>query len=477
MGIQAEPLIDPLVNDIATYVDSFSAPTATALDVAWLALFDSLGCAVASTQIPECMHHVGPLAPGVSCNPGVLVPGTGLRVDPVSAAFSTGCLIRWSDFSDTWVALETGHPSDNIGAVLAAAEFTNSFLGSSSVKPLTVNDVLIGMIKAYEIQGVLGLNNSLSQHGFDHAPFVRIASAAVATKLLGGGRSEICSALSHAWCDGYPLRIYRQSPNVGPRKSWAGPDAAARGLQLAFFALKGEPACGSVIEDPAWGVEKRILSGNKLSLLRALGSYVMENVVFKTVYPGVIHAQTALEAAIKQYPVVHDKISEIQRIDIWSYSTAIRIASKTGALKNSADRDHCLEYMVAVGLLKGSLDESDFSDAAAQNGEIDFLREKMVTHEDPVFTAKFLDPAVRSCANGLQIIFRDGSVTPRINIEQPLGHGQRRVEGEPALKKKLIKNLSMGFPRQKVELIMEWFNDKNRFLGANVTELLGLFCK
>lgn len=463
------------MNEISTYVDSFTNPSENAIDVAWLALFDAMGCAMASTQMPACMRHVGPLVPGMTCEPSVSIPGTGFRVDPVSAAFSTGCLIRWSDFSDSWVALETGHPSDNIGAILAAAEYANLGVGLKPLKHLTVKDVLLGMIKAYEIQGVLGLNNSLGQHGLDHATFVRVASAAVTTKLLGGQYSEIASAVSHAWCDGHPLRIYRQSPNVGPRKSWAGPDAAARGLQLAFLALRGEPACGSVIEDPVWGLEKRGLDGKKLSLLRPLQTYVMENVVFKAAYPGVIHAQTALEAAIKLHPLVYQKLSQIKRVNIWSYGTAIRIASKSGPLNNSADRDHCLQYMVALGLINGTLKESDFSDDAAKDPRIDELRTKIVVQEDPVFTKKFLNPEIRACSNGIQVAFDDGKSTTRIDTDQPLGHASRIDEVRRHLEKKLVKNLAMRLPESAALKIMDLQSKAKGSGDISIDEFMSLF--
>lgn len=463
------------MNEISTYVDEFTNPSENAIDVAWLALFDSMGCAMASTQMPACMRHVGPIVPGMTCEPNVSIPGTQFRVDPVSAAFSTGCLIRWSDFSDSWVALETGHPSDNIGAILAAAEYANLEIGIKPLKPLTVKDVLVGMIKAYELQGVLGLNNSFGQHGLDHATFVRVASAAVTTNLLGGKYSEIASAVSHAWCDGHPLRIYRQSPNVGPRKSWAGPDAAARGLQLAFLALRGEPACGSVIEDLAWGLEKRVLDSQKLSLLRPLGTYVMENVVFKAAYPGVIHAQTALEAAIKLHPLVYQKLSQIKRVNIWSYGTAIRIASKSGPLNNAPDRDHCLQYMVALGLINGRLKEIDFSDTAARDIRIDELRAKMVVQEAPEFTKNFLNPEIRSCSNGIQVEFLDGTATERIDVEQPLGHASRIDQVKPFLKNKLLQNLSLRFANSTVDTIMKIYSDPNSNQSIPISQFLKNF--
>lgn len=472
MGVSSQqPVVDAVVRQISAYADGFNTPTDNAIEVAWLALFDALGCAIASTRIPQCMRHVGPRVPGMTCQPGLSIPGTSLRVDPLSAAYSIGCLIRWSDFSDSWVALETGHPSDNIGAILAAAEFAQ-ITGRAL---LTVNDLLACMIKAYEIQGILGLNNSLGNLGLDHAAFVRVASAAVTTRMIGGGFAEICSAVSHAWCDGNPLRIYRQSPNVGPRKSWAGPDAAARGLQLAFLALNGEPACGSVIEDPAWGLESRVLHGKKLDLSKPLGSYVMENITFKAAYPGVIHAQTALEAAIRLHSTVLPKLSDIRTIRIWSYATAIRIASKSGPLKNPADRDHCLQYLVALGLIHGTLKDSDFSDDAAQDPRIDELREKMIVHEEPVFTSDFLNPDIRSCSNGVQVFFTDGTATARIDIAQPLGHAGRIHEARPFLESKLIQNLSPTFPAQTVEFIMKIHADRQSIGNHPVGHLARLW--
>ncbi|MGE3533178.1 MAG: 2-methylcitrate dehydratase, partial [Steroidobacteraceae bacterium] len=443
-----------MVSEIASYVDSDHALSDDALAISWLALFDAMGCAMASTRVAECMAHVGPLVPEMIARPGVHIPGTGYLVDPVTAAYSTGCLIRWLDFSDTWVALETGHPSDHIGTILAAAELESTSRSSRGLAQYNLEDVQRAMIIAYEIQGVLGLTNSLGRFGFDHAAYVRIGSAATATRLLGGGYREICSAVSHAWCDGHPLRIYRQAPNTGPRKSWAGPDASARGLQLAFRAVRGEPHCGSVLTDPKWGMEAVQFKAEPFSLSRRLGSYVMENILFKAAYPGVVHAQTALEAAIRLHPLVKDKSDAIDRVDVWSYETAIRITSKTGMLRNAADRDHCMQYLVAVGLLKGDLTEDDFLDMASRDEKLERLRRKIVVHEDPRYTASFLNPEERACANGVQVTFADGSVTPRVSIEQPLGHASRRAEGLPYLERKLLRNLSVRLGSDQVDNVM-----------------------
>jgi len=467
--------VDPVVAEIAAYVDAGPKPGEAAMTVAWLALFDALGCAMTSTRVPECMALVGPIVPGTVVNPGARIPGTSYHVDPVTAAFATGCLIRWLDFSDTWVALETGHPSDNIGAIVAAAEFESGRRQARGERPLALDEVLRAAIQAYEIQGVLGLDNSLGEFGFDHAAFVRVASAAAAAKLLGGGFEEICSAVSHAWCDGHPLRIYRQAPNVGSRKSWAGPDAAARGVELALRALRGEPPCGTVLTAPDWGMETVLFGGKAFSLCRRLGSYVMENVLFKAAYPGVVHAQTALEAAMELHPLVAGRLDDIERIDLWSYAQAIRITSKVGTLHNTADRDHCLQYMAAVGLLKGGLVEGDFSDAAAADPRIDALREKMFVREDPRFTAGNLDPEVRSSANGIQITFGGGAATKRIDIEQPLGHASRSGEGLPHLEQKLHRNLAVCLPPKRLEIIMDVFRSRGEHERMSVDDFVALF--
>lgn len=430
---------------------------------------------MASTRVAACMAHVGPLVPEMSVRPGVHIPGTGYLVDPITAAYSTGCLIRWLDFSDTWVALETGHPSDHIGAILAAAELEGTSRSSRGLANYNLEDVQRAMIIAYEIQGVLGLTNSLSRFGFDHAAYVRIGSAAATTRLLGGRYREICSAVSHAWCDGHPLRIYRQAPNTGPRKSWAGPDASARGLLLAFRAVRGEPHCGSVLTDPKWGMEAVQFKAEPFRLSRRLGSYVMENVLFKAAYPGVVHAQTALEAAIRLHPLVKDKCDAIDRVDVWSYDTAIRITSKTGMLRNAADRDHCLQYLVAVGLLKGNLTEDDFSDMASCDEKLERLRRKIVVHEDPQFTASFLNPEERACPNGVRVKFADGSMTPRINMDQPLGHASRRSEGLPYLERKLLRNLTLRLRSDQVKEVMRVYDDREKYSNMGVSEFMKLF--
>lgn len=448
---------DTLTKDIAAYVQASRPPSPAALEVAWLALFDALGCAMAATRVPECLSLIAPLIPCTVEQGGLPIVGTSYIAEPLAAAFGTGCLVRWLDFSDTWVALETGHPSDHIGSLLVAALFESRRRQARRENPLMVSDLLHAMVAAYEIQGILGLTNHPSGAGFDHAAFVRVPSAALCARLLGADESQIAAAVSHAWCDGHPLRVYRQAPNAGPRKSWAGPDASARGLQLAFRVLAGAPGCGTVLTDPEWGMEARQFNGKPFTLARPLASHVMENLLFKAAYPGVVHAQTALEAAIVLHPSVRDRLDTVDRIHLRSYATAIRITSKSGPLMNPADRDHCLQYMVALGLLKGELTEEHFLDATACDPRIDALRARMVVEQDPGYTSAFLDPSIRACANSVQITFQDGSCTDRVEILQPLGHASRRSEGLPYLRRKLERNLALCVPEAKAQEILVTF--------------------
>lgn len=466
---------DALTGEIAAYVEAGPPAGSDALDVAWLALFDALGCAMAAARVPDCMALVAPILACPVDQGGVPIPGTRYAADPLSAAFGTGCLVRWLDFSDTWVALETGHPSDHIGTLLATAAFASQRRRTKGVAPFTLRDMLHAMIAAYEIQGILGLTNHPSGAGFDHAAFVRVPSAALAAKLLGADARQIAAAVSHAWCDGHPLRVYRQAPNAGPRKSWAGPDASARGLQLAFRVMAGAPGCGTVLTDPTWGMEARQFGGKPFTLSRPLGSYVMENLLFKAAYPGVVHAQTALEAAIELHPKVRHRLPAIERIDIGSYATAIRITSKSGPLANPADRDHCLQYMVALGLLHGTLSEAHFLDENACDPQIDALRARMVVTEEPTYTAAFLDPALRACANSVQVHFADGTHTERIEVLQPIGHASRRLEGLPYLRRKLARNLALALPEGRIEQIMQLFDRGPHCDALLVSAFIGLF--
>ena len=454
---------DILLCKIADYVDSDVVESRKAYDTARLALLDALACGFEALDQPECTKLLGPVVPGITVPVGARVPGTIFYLDPVTAAFNITCMVRWLDYSDAWLALESGHPSDNVGAVIATADYQSRLNIAQGKPPLRMKEVLTALIKAYEIQGLIGLENSFGQKGYDHVGLVRVASAAVATKLLGGNRDEIVSAVSNAWADGQPLRVYRQAPNTGYRKSWAGGDATSRGVRLALIARTGEMGYPTVLSDKTWGSNTALLGGAPLMVSLSFGSFVMENVLFKVAYPGVIHAQTALEAAIKLHPLVRDRIAEIERIEVWSYALAIRIADKQGQLYNAADRDHCLQYMVAVGLIRGNLISADFQDTVASDPRIDALRLKIIVREDKAFTRSFLDTTQRSCANGIKVTFFDGTSTPRINIKYPLGHRQRRVEGLPLLERKLEKGLCCHFPRTRVDKILRIFQDTKSF--------------
>lgn len=472
----SRPNPDQVLVDIASYVDSQQIKAEEAFDTARIALFDALGCGLEALSYRECTKLLGPAVPGVVVSIGAKVPGTNFELDPITAAFDIGCLIRWVDFSDTWLGAEGGHPSDNLGAVLAAADYESRRRVARRKQPLVVRDVLEYLIKAYEIQGLIALDNGFAKHGFDHAGLVRVASTAVATKLFGGTHEKIVNAVSNAWVDGQPLRVYRQAPNTGYRKSWAAGDATSRGVQLALMALKGEMGYPSVLTDRKWGLYQVVFDGEPFKLRMPYRSFVMENILFKVAYPGCVHGQTALECAMKLHPLVRDRLGEITRIRLWTYEWSIRVVDKKGPLHNPADRDHCLQYMVAVGLLKGGLTVADFEDNAASDPRIDMLREKMVVEEDKRFTKEFYELDKRSCANGVQVEFGDRSSTERINVEYPLGHKRRRAEGAPLLQKKFESNLARRFPRKQRERILGLYHDADRLEQMDVNEFVDLFC-
>ena len=400
-------------------------PSEEAYDTARYCLVDSLGCAMLALQYPACVKHLGPIVPGTVVPHGARVPGTDYQLDPVKAAFDIGCTIRWLDFNDTWLAAEWGHPSDNLGAILAAAQ-------TGRQGPLTVRDVLTAMIQAHEIQGVLALENSFNRVGLDHVLLVKVASTAVVTKLLGGTKAQIIDALSQAWIDGQSLRTYRHAPNAGPRKSWAAGDATSRAVRLALLALDGEPGLPSALTAPKWGFCDVLFKGNRLQRPRPYGSYVMENVLFKIAFPAEFHAQTAAECAIKLHPLVKDRIDQIERIVLTTQESALRIISKTGPLHNPADRDHCLQYIVAIPLLFGALTADHYEDDIARDPRIDALRSKMQVVEDARYTREYLEADKRSIANAVQVFFRDGTATAKVEIEYPLGHRRRRAGRDAA---------------------------------------------
>jgi 2-methylcitrate dehydratase len=393
-----------------------------AYDTAYYCLLDSIGCGILALGYPACTKLLGPVVPGASLANGARVPGTNYVLDPVTAAFNIGCIIRWLDFNDTWLAAEWGHPSDNLGAILSVADYL-----SRNGSDITVRDVLTWMIKAHEIQGVLALENSFNRVGLDHVLLVRIASTAVATAMLGGDRGQVINAISNAFLDGGALRTYRHAPNTGSRKSWAAGDATARGVWHALMSLRGEMGYPGALSTPTWGFSDVLFKGRPIKPSRSLGSYVMEHVLFKISFPAEFHAQTAVEAAIALHPLVKDRLDQIDRIEITTHESAMRIIHKTGPLHNPADRDHCLEYMTAIGLIFGNLTADHYEEAIAADSRIDALRARMLVREKAEYSRDYMDPEKRSIPNAVQIVFQDGTYSARVEVEYPVGHRRRRA--------------------------------------------------
>jgi 2-methylcitrate dehydratase len=466
---------DPLRVQIADYVCDFKTPSDEALNTARYCLLDTLGCGLLALKYPACTKLLGPVVPGTIVPNGARVPGTNYVLDPVTAAFNIGTLVRWLDFNDTWLAAEWGHPSDNLGAILAVADFSTRN-AERGTRNYTVRNVLTAMIKAHEIQGILALENSFNRVGLDHVLLVRIASTAVATHLLGGTREQIMNAVSNAWLDGGALRTYRHTPNTGSRKSWAAGDATARAVQHALMAIKGEMGYPTALSAKTWGFSDVLFRGQPIKLARPFGSYVMENVLFKISFPAEFHAQTAVEAAFKLHPQVRDRLDQIERVVITTQESAMRIIDKTGPLHNPADRDHCLQYMTAIGLIFGELTADHYEDAVATDPRIDALRAKMVVQEDPRYSREYLEPDKRSIANTVQVFFHDGSATEKVEVEYPLGHRRRRrAEAIPMLVKKFKANAGTCFAPERVGKILALFEDVKRLEQMAVDEFTDKF--
>jgi 2-methylcitrate dehydratase len=464
------PAPDALLTEIADYVLQSDCSSAEARRIARYCLMDTLGCGILALGFPACAKLLGPVVPGAELARGARVPGTPYELDPVAAAFNIGAMIRWLDFNDTWLAAEWGHPSDNLGAILAVADYS-----SRRGTPLTMADVLTAMIQAHEIQGVLALNHSFNRVGLDHVLLVRIASTAVATRLMGGGRDEIVNAVSNAWLDGGALRTYRHAPNTGSRKSWAAGDATSRGVRHALLALAGEMGYPSALTAKGWGFQDVLFKGKPIALERPLGSYVMENVLFKISFPAEFHAQTAVEAALKLHPAVAQRIGDIDRIAIETQEPGVRIIDKTGPLANPADRDHCLQYMVAVPLLFGRLTAEDYEDEVARDPRIDALRAKMVVTENAAFSRDYLDPDKRAIGNAVQVYFRDGTRTERVAIDYPIGHRRRREEGIPQLVAKFERSIATLFGAEQRAAITAACADQARLEALRVEEFMALW--
>ena len=472
LNVRPEP--DAEIVAIADYVADYTVVSEEAYDTARYCLMDSLGCAFLAYRYPECTKHLGPIVPGTIVPNGSRVPGSQFELDPVKAAFDIGTLVRWLDFNDTWLAAEWGHPSDNLGAILAVADYVSRQNLTQGYEPLTMRDVFTAMIKAHEIQGVMALENSFNRVGIDHVVLVKLASAAVATEMMGGDHEDIMTSISQVWVDGQSLRTYRHAPNAGSRKSWAAGDATSRAVRLALITMTGEMGYPSALTAPKWGFYDVAFKGNRFAFQREFGSYVMENILFKLAFPAEFHAQTAVECAVKLHPQVIGKLEQIERIELTTHESAIRIISKVGELYNPADRDHCLQYMVAVGLLKGNLTADDYEDSAASDPRIDALRNKMVVQEDKRYSADYHEPEKRSIANAIQIFFKDGSKTDKIEVEYPIGHRRRREEGIPVLVEKFKQNVATRFPSKHARDIVELCEDKDELEATPVNEFMNL---
>ena len=462
---------DLVTEAIAEYAAGPEVGGDLAFDTARLCLVDSIGCALLALNYPACTKLLGPHVDGARTPGGARVPGADWELDPVKAAFDIGAAIRWLDFNDTWLAAEWGHPSDNFGGILAAAQFVSR---SGDRKPVTVRDVLAAAVKAYEIQGVLALDNAFNRVGIDHVFLVKIASAAVLTSMLGGDREQISNAVSNAWLEA-TLRTYRHAPNTGSRKSWAAGDATSRGMQLALMAMAGEMGYDSALTSPEWGFENVWFGGNTVTLARQFDSYVMENILFKISFPAEFHAQTAVEAAMELHESVGHRIDEVESVKITTQEPAMRIIDKKGPLSNPADRDHCLQYMVAVPLIKGGVVADDYEDDAAADPRIDALRARMKVVENPRYTRDYLDPEKRSIANAVQVIFAGGETTREVAVEYPIGHRRRRSEGIPLLWNKFDSNLRTRFTGDRADSILAACRDSARLDDMPVDEFVSLF--
>ena len=460
---------DKVIREIADYVLNSKIESDEAFKIAHYNILDALGCGILALQFPACTKLLGPIVPNIKIENGARVPGTDYILDPVTAAFNIGCTIRWLDYNDTWLAEEWGHPSDNFGGILALADY----ISQQNERSFTMKEVLTLMIKAHEIQGILALSNSFNRVGLDHVILVKIATTAVATKMLGGTEKQIVNAISNAWIDGHSLRTYRHAPNTGSRKSWAAGDATSRGVYLALMAMKGEMGYDTALSAPKWGFEDVLFKSKKITLRRPLASYVMENILFKISFPAEFHAQSAVEAAIVLNEKHFSALNEIEKIIIYTQEPAIRIIDKKGPLKNPADRDHCLQYMVAAALLKGDLKAEYYEDDFAKNPLIDSLRDKMVVVEDKAYSKSYLDPKERSIANAVQLIFKDFK-SEKVEVLYPIGHRNRRNEGIPELIKKYNENMKRHYRGEKLKNILELIKSYDQFACMNVTDFMKL---
>jgi 2-methylcitrate dehydratase len=468
------PEWDAVIADIADYVCDYEIDSDLAYETAHYCLLDTLACGFQALDYPACTKLLGPVVPGATLPGGARVPGTSYELEPVMAAFNIGAMNRWLDFNDTWLAAEWGHPSDNLGGILAVADYLSRKARAEGGKPLSMQTVLAAAIKAHEIQGVLALENSYNRVGLDHVLLVRIASTAVVTRMLGGDREQVRNAVSNAWIDGGALRTYRHAPNTGSRKSWAAGDATSRAVRLALIAMTGEMGYPSALSAKTWGYYDVLFKGKNFKFQRGYGSYVMENVLFKISYPAEFHSQTAVEAGMTLHELVKDRIDDIDRVVIETQEAGVRIIDKTGPLDNPADRDHCIQYMVAVPLIYGRLTAADYEDDVAGDPRIDALRDKMEVRENEQYTRDYFDAEKRYIGNAVQVFFKDGSSTDRIEVHFPIGHRERREEGIPVLMQKFVNSVSPKLKPAQWEALNSLSLDRAGLAATSVDDFMAL---
>ncbi len=475
--LNERPEYDGVIQDIVNYVYDFKIDSAKTYETARYCLMDTLGCGILALSFKACTKLMGPLVPGTVVPMGVRVPGTNYKMDPIKSAFDIGAMIRWLDYNDTWLAAEWGHPSDNLGAILAVADYVSQQKEARGERGLEVKGVLTAMIKAHEIQGCIALENSFNRVGLDHVVLVKVASTAVVIQMLGGDKQQALDAVSHAWLDGQSLRTYRHAPNAGSRKSWAAGDATSRAVRLSMMVLAGEMGYPSALTAKTWGFYDVLFKGNEFKFQRDYGHYVMDNVLFKISYPAEYHSQTAVECAVALHDQVKDRLDDIEKVVLTTHEAAVRIISKSGPLHNPADRDHCLQYMVAVPLMTGTLTADHYEDDFAANPMIDKLREKMVVQEDLGYSKDYHDPDKRAFTNAIEVHFKDGTKTERVEVEFPIGHPNRRAEGIPVLEAKFKNNLETHYNAETTAKIIDLCNNQAALEATPVTAFMGLLVK
>jgi 2-methylcitrate dehydratase len=469
------PFPDQVMADIADFAATYFPKSEAAWNTARLCLIDALGCALAALNFDACTRLLGPVIPGWLAPGGARPPGTHYQLDPFTASFNLGAMIRWLDFNDTWLAAEWGHPSDNLGGILMTADWLARRIDQDPNRRLIMRDVLKAMIIAYEIQGILALENSFNRAGLDHVVLVKVASTAVSAVLIGCSREQVFNAISNAWVDGHALRTYRHAPNTGTRKSWAAGDATARGVWLAWLASKGEMGYPTALSTPTWGFYDALFRSQPFTVNQAYGSYVIENILFKVSFPAEFHAQTAVEAALQLSPLVRDRLDEVDRVVITTQEAAMRIINKVGPLNNPADRDHCIQYMTACALIFGELTAQSYEADFSADPRIDELRKKMFCVENPSYTRDYLEPSKRSIANAVQVFFKDGTATDTVEVEYPTGHRTRRAEANPLLFEKFHRNCSGRMKKERVVQVIQLMNSPAQLDAMPVDQFVDLF--